>query len=100
MILISLDQNACLIIKVCLEKIPEKIARNTVRMGIPVIELPYMVQIIRFTEMSTHLSVNVGQWVTISGMENAGNEIIKEILGTGTGRQSSSYMLSMMVETM
>jgi type II secretory pathway component GspD/PulD (secretin) len=60
----------------------------------------YEREIIRFAEMSTYLSVNVGQWITIGGISNVGNEVMREILGIGIGKQSSSYIVSLMVEAM
>ncbi|MFC1866706.1 secretin N-terminal domain-containing protein [Thermodesulfobacteriota bacterium] len=53
---------------------------------------------IQFTEAATTLSVPLGQWVTISGTDENSNEVIREILKTGSSKKNSSLAISLMVE--
>jgi type II secretory pathway component GspD/PulD (secretin) len=53
--------------------------------------------IIRLTEASTHVSINLGQWVTISGTGSGGNDVIREILASGSRGHNSSLTISLMV---
>jgi len=55
-------------------------------------------EVIRFTEATTTLSVPLGQWVTIGGTDKHSNEVIKEILETGSTKKDSSLAISLMVE--
>lgn len=54
--------------------------------------------VIRFAEASTSLTVPVNQWFTIGGGEESSNEVIREILSYGSGGESSSLSISLMVE--
>ncbi len=54
--------------------------------------------VIRFAQASTSLTVPVNQWFTIGGGEESSNEVIREILSYGSGGESSSLSISLMVE--
>lgn len=54
--------------------------------------------VIRFAEASTKLTVPRGQWVTIGGTSEQGNEVIRDILSSGSTQQDSTLLLSLMVE--
>jgi type II secretory pathway component GspD/PulD (secretin) len=54
--------------------------------------------VVRFTRASTVLSVPLGQWVTIGGMDQESHEVIREILKNGTGKRNSSLVISLKVE--
>ncbi len=55
--------------------------------------------VIRFTRSSTRLSVPLGQWVEIGGTQQAGNEVLSAIIGSGSGKEHSSLSMLIMVET-
>ncbi|MFC1531949.1 secretin N-terminal domain-containing protein [Thermodesulfobacteriota bacterium] len=55
-------------------------------------------EIIRFTKAATTLSVPLGQWFTISVTDESSNEVIREILLTGSRKKKSSLSISLMVE--
>jgi type II secretory pathway component GspD/PulD (secretin) len=55
-------------------------------------------QVVRFAEASTTLSVPKGQWVTIGGTSEQGNEVFRDILSYGSSSTNSSLSLSLMVE--
>jgi hypothetical protein len=55
-------------------------------------------RIIRFTEMTTHVYAPFHQWVTIGGADQAGNEVIREILAAGSRGEGSSISIRLMVE--
>jgi len=52
----------------------------------------------RFTRASTRISVPFGQWVAIGGTDQRSNEVISEILKSGSGKKNSSLQISLMVE--
>ncbi len=52
----------------------------------------------RFTRASTRISVPFGKWVTIGGADQRSNEVITEILKSGSGKKNSSLQISLMVE--
>lgn len=54
--------------------------------------------VVRFTEAVTRVEVPLGQWVTIGGTEETRNEVIEEILATGSGSGQTVLSISMMVE--
>jgi len=54
--------------------------------------------IIRFSEASTRMTVPLGKWVTIGGADQKENEILNAVLEKGSGTQSSSFSISIMVE--
>lgn len=54
--------------------------------------------IIRFSEASTRMTVPLGKWVTIGGADRKENEILNAVLERGSGTQSSSFSVSIMVE--
>jgi len=54
--------------------------------------------VIRFTRSSTRLSVPLGQWVEIGGTQQAGNEVLSAIIGSGRGKEISSLSMLLMVE--
>jgi len=54
--------------------------------------------VVRFTEASTTMTVPRGQWVTIAGASEQTNEVIRDILSTGSSSANSSLSLSLMVE--
>lgn len=53
---------------------------------------------IRFARASTKLSVPLGQWRRIGGIDEESNEVIRAILESGTGTGRSSLSMSFMVE--
>jgi type II secretory pathway component GspD/PulD (secretin) len=55
-------------------------------------------QVVRFTEASTTLTVPKGQWVTIGGASEQGNEVFRDILSYGSSTTNSTLSLSLMVE--
>lgn len=55
-------------------------------------------EVVRFTGAATTLSVPLGQWVTIGGIDEKSNEVIREILETGTRKKNSSLEIVLMVE--
>ena len=55
-------------------------------------------QVVRFTEAATTLYVPKGQWVTIGGTSEQGNEVFRDILSYGSSSTNSSLSLSLMVE--
>jgi len=54
--------------------------------------------IIRFSEASTRMTAPLGKWVTIGGADQKENEILNAVLEKGSGTQSSSFSVSIMVE--
>jgi len=54
--------------------------------------------VVRFTEASTTMTVLKGQWVTLAGTSEQSNEVIRDILSTGSSSANSSLSLSLMVE--
>jgi type II secretory pathway component GspD/PulD (secretin) len=54
--------------------------------------------IVRFTEASTTMTVVKGQWVTIAGTSEQSNEVIRDILSTGSSSTNSMLSLSLKVE--
>lgn len=55
--------------------------------------------IIRFATAATRLTVPLGQWVTIGGTDKKGNDVLREILAGGSGENSDTLSMSIMVET-
>lgn len=55
-------------------------------------------QVVRLTEAATTLSVPKGQWVTIGGTSEQGNEVFRDILSYGSSSTNSTLSLSLMVE--
>ncbi len=56
--------------------------------------------VIRFTRSSTRLSIPLGQWVEIGGTQQAGNEVLSAIIGSGRRKENSSLSMLLMVETL
>jgi type II secretory pathway component GspD/PulD (secretin) len=56
--------------------------------------------VIRFTRSSARLSIPLGQWVEIGGTQQAGNEVLSAIIGSGSGKEHSSLSMLLMVETL
>jgi len=56
--------------------------------------------VIRFTRSSTRLSIPLGQWVEIGGTQQAGNEVLSAIIGSGRGKENSSLSMFLKVETL
>ena len=56
--------------------------------------------VIRFTRSSIQLSISLGQWVEIGGTQQAGNEVLSAIIGSGRGKEHSSLSMLLMVETL
>jgi type II secretory pathway component GspD/PulD (secretin) len=54
--------------------------------------------VIRFIEASTRLSIPRGRWITIGGSNEEGNEVIRDILSSGSTQKRSTLSLSLMVE--
>lgn len=54
--------------------------------------------VVRFTKASTVLSAPLGRWVTIGGTDQRSNEVIREILKSGSGKRDSSMVISLKVE--
>jgi type II secretory pathway component GspD/PulD (secretin) len=55
--------------------------------------------VIRFSAASTHVSAPLGQWITIGGSDQAGNEVLRAILARGGVARSSSLSIQLMVES-
>jgi type II secretory pathway component GspD/PulD (secretin) len=53
---------------------------------------------IRFAEASTRVQVPLGQWVTIGGSDQSGNEVLRAILEAGSSRQSAALSIQVFVE--
>lgn len=53
---------------------------------------------VRFAEASTQVQVPLGQWVTIGGSDQGGNEVFRAILEAGSSRQSSALSIQLFVE--
>jgi type II secretory pathway component GspD/PulD (secretin) len=53
---------------------------------------------VRFAEASTRVQVPLGQWVTIGGSDQSGNEVLRAILEAGSSRQSSALSIQLWVE--
>lgn len=53
--------------------------------------------IIRLIQASTRVSINLGQWVTVGGIGSGGNDVIREILASGSRGHNSSLIISLMV---
>jgi len=53
---------------------------------------------VRFAEASTQVQVPLGQWVTIGGSDQSGNEVLNAILEAGSSRQSSALSIQLFVE--
>ena len=53
---------------------------------------------VRFAEASTQVQVPLGQWVTIGGSDQSGNEVLRAILEAGSSRQSSALSIQLFVE--
>jgi hypothetical protein len=56
-------------------------------------------EIIRFTKASTELTVPLGEWVDIAGIDEKSKEVISAILESGRGKQRVSLSMALMVET-
>jgi type II secretory pathway component GspD/PulD (secretin) len=54
--------------------------------------------VVRLTEASTTMTVVKGQWVTIAGTSEQSNEVIRDILSTGSSSAQSTLSLSLKVE--
>jgi type II secretory pathway component GspD/PulD (secretin) len=54
--------------------------------------------VIRFSELSTHVYAPLNQWVSIGGAEQSSNEVMREILGRGSSSQASNLSVLLMVE--
>lgn len=54
--------------------------------------------VIRFIEASTRLSVPRGRWTTTGGSNEEGNEVIRDILSSGSTEKRSTLSLSLMVQ--
>jgi len=54
--------------------------------------------VVRFTKASTVLSAPLGRWVTIGGTDQKSNEVIREILKSGSGKRESSLVISLKIE--
>jgi type II secretory pathway component GspD/PulD (secretin) len=54
--------------------------------------------VVRLTEASTTMTVPKGQWVTIAGTSEQSNEVIRDILSTGSSSTNSTLSLSLKVE--
>lgn len=52
----------------------------------------------RFTRAATQLSVPLGEWVTIGGVETETNEVMRAILEAGSESRSEHLVMSLMVE--
>lgn len=55
--------------------------------------------IVRFSAAATQLSVPLGQWVTIGGIDKKSSGTFREIIGGGRDNQQSSFSMELMVET-
>jgi type II secretory pathway component GspD/PulD (secretin) len=54
--------------------------------------------VIRFSELSTHVYAPLNQWVSIGGAEQSSNEVMREILGRGSSSQASHLSVLLLVE--
>ena len=54
--------------------------------------------VVRLTEASTTMTVVKGQWVTVAGTSEQSNEVIRDILSTGSSSTNSTLSLSLKVE--
>jgi type II secretory pathway component GspD/PulD (secretin) len=54
--------------------------------------------VVRLAEASTTMTVLKGQWVTIAGTSEQSNEVIRDILSTGSSSTNSTLSLSLEVE--
>jgi type II secretory pathway component GspD/PulD (secretin) len=54
--------------------------------------------VMRLTEASSTMTVVKGQWVTVAGTSEQGNEVIHDILSTGSSSANSTLSLSLKVE--
>lgn len=54
--------------------------------------------VVRLTEASTTMTVIKGQWVTIAGTSEQSNEVIRDILSTGSSSTNSTLSISLKVE--
>lgn len=55
--------------------------------------------IVRFAAAATRLTIPLGQWVTIGATDRKGNDVLREILAGGSGEDSDTLSMSIMVET-
>jgi len=55
--------------------------------------------VVRFSAAATRLSIPLGQWVTIGGVDKSSNEILREILAGNSGKADETLSMSLMVET-
>jgi type II secretory pathway component GspD/PulD (secretin) len=55
--------------------------------------------VIRFSELSTHVYAPLNQWVSIGGAEQSSNEVMREILGWGNSNQATNLSVLLMVES-
>jgi type II secretory pathway component GspD/PulD (secretin) len=53
---------------------------------------------VRFAEASTRIQLPLGQWVTIGGSDQSGNEVLRAILEAGSSGQSSTLSIQLIVE--
>jgi len=53
---------------------------------------------VRFAEASTQVLLPLGQWVTIGGFDQSGNEVLRAILEAGSSHQTSTLSIQLMVE--
>jgi hypothetical protein len=53
---------------------------------------------IRFARAATRLSVPLGQWVRVGGVDKGSNEVMSAILESGSQRRNSSLSISLMAE--
>jgi hypothetical protein len=54
--------------------------------------------VIRFSELSTHVYAPLNEWVSIGGAEQSSNEVMREILGRGSSSQASHLSVLLLVE--
>lgn len=54
--------------------------------------------IIRFSEASTRMTVPLGKWVTIGGVDQKENEVLNAVLEKGSGTHDSFFSISIMIE--
>ena len=54
--------------------------------------------VIRFSELSTHVYAPLNQWVSIGGADQSSNEVMREILGRGNSSQATGLSILLMVE--
>jgi len=55
--------------------------------------------IVRFSAAATQLTVPLGQWVTIGGVDKNSSGAFREIIGGGRDSRQSSFSMELMVET-